>query len=253
MPLPGYLERKDNIMNEVDESDKQDEPVFLKPCNSWTTILFFYKLSVPTVKECARLGIHPNFVTVTGMLFTLLNIALLLLAPAWILTPLFSAFIFTTYWLLDHVDGELARLTGKTSKTGAFLDMIGDKAGKVGTLLAFCMGPLRHQGMMIPALVLVVLHYGSHWFVNYHLGQIYSMESFFQTDRKYLGFFTSFEECLLMLVVAPLFYNAHAILALWTLAIALFLVDALVFPGGSNLPDTEQPREDKQASGESEE
>ncbi len=217
--------------------DNSKESIYVKPCNAWTSTLFFYKLAVPLTRACAKIGIHPNVITVLRTLLAVSNVALLFLAPGWIFTPLCSSFIFAFSWLLDRVDGQLARLTGKTSKVGAFLDDVVDRGEKVLVLFAFAVGPMRYQGMMIPALVLILLHYGGHWFVNYHLGKLYNQDSFFQTDKKYLGFFTSFEECLVMLVVAPLFYNAYSILALWVLAMALFWVDSLVFPGGSNLPD----------------
>ncbi len=72
------------------------------------------------VRPLARLGMTPNQVTAVSLLLALGAGALFALggAPAihW------AAGLFVLARLLDHFDGELARLTGKTSRFGYYFD-----------------------------------------------------------------------------------------------------------------------------------
>ncbi len=74
------------------------------------------------VRPLARLGVTPNQVTAVSLLLALGAGALFALggAPAihW------AAGLFVLARFLDHFDGELARLTGKTSRFGYYFDYI---------------------------------------------------------------------------------------------------------------------------------
>ena len=69
------------------------------------------------VKQCARSGVTPNVVTLTGLALMLLSCALF--SQGFFLAGLASGWLMT---LLDTVDGKLARVTLKSSRLGHILD-----------------------------------------------------------------------------------------------------------------------------------
>lgn len=71
----------------------------------------------------ARAGVTPNQLTVTGTVISSAT-ALILIPAGWLLTAL-AALVFTV--LADSLDGTLARLTGRESTFGAFLDSTLDR------------------------------------------------------------------------------------------------------------------------------
>ncbi|MCV9947471.1 CDP-alcohol phosphatidyltransferase family protein [Rhizobium sp. BT-175] len=85
-------------------------------------------------KPLAAAGIHPNYVTLTGALFALFAVLLFLDGRA---LPLAAGGVC---WLiggiLDEADGEVARLQGKESTFGSWLDLTLDRVLDAAMLLA---------------------------------------------------------------------------------------------------------------------
>ncbi len=89
------------------------------------------------VRPLARLGVTPNTITFLGLLISLVG-----------------AYIFYTgdqFWaavallfgsLIDALDGTLARMTGKTSRFGAFLDSTLDRISDGAVLFGIALGGL---------------------------------------------------------------------------------------------------------------
>ena len=71
---------------------------------------------------CMKLGITPDQVTLISVLVGWAS-AVLFAVPSRV-TVLLAALGLELYYILDSVDGQLARITGKTSKTGAFFDIL---------------------------------------------------------------------------------------------------------------------------------
>ncbi len=71
----------------------------------------------PLVRFCTRWRIHPNAVTVLGVVLTFAAVPLF--AAGWFWTGLALAYAMT---ILDSVDGKVARLTLTASKLGDILD-----------------------------------------------------------------------------------------------------------------------------------
>jgi len=77
------------------------------------------------------LPIHPNAVTVTAILFSIAGFA------AFLYSELLIGFgFFVLAFLLDAVDGAIARAKGLVSKKGAFLDGISDRLVEFFLILA---------------------------------------------------------------------------------------------------------------------
>ncbi len=89
-------------------------------------------------KTFGRTGISPNYLTVSGSLLNLVA-AILIVSDHWFS----AATIFLIGSLLDSLDGAVAKVTGKETKFGAFLDSTLDRVS---------------EGFVIAALGIVFAH-----------------------------------------------------------------------------------------------
>lgn len=74
------------------------------------------------VRPLARTPIHPNHLTVASLAVGLAAAALFAQGDAGYAN--WGAVAFMTAAFMDHTDGELARMTGKTSRFGHYLDLV---------------------------------------------------------------------------------------------------------------------------------
>lgn len=91
----------------------------------------------PIIQGLVRKGVGPNAITIAGFLVVAGSCALIL-GEFWLL----SWFVFTIGSLSDMLDGSVARLSGKASAFGAFLDSTLDRLaeglvlGSIGIVFA---------------------------------------------------------------------------------------------------------------------
>lgn len=103
----------------------------------------------------ARTGLSPNFWTIVGLVFAFasaiiygMNIEFALILGGGLL--LISGFF-------DIVDGQVARVTQKTSKKGGFLDSIFDKIAEVIIFLGILIGGFAEPYLVFLAITLSLL------------------------------------------------------------------------------------------------
>ncbi len=107
---------------------------------------------VPIARAMGRLGIHPNTITILG---------LLLQASVGVVFGL--GHITLGGWLLlivapvDALDGALARALGKQSRFGAFLDSTLDRLSDAALILGFTAHYLRQGASTVVMLLLISL------------------------------------------------------------------------------------------------
>ncbi|GEM_PF-1091780 len=104
--------------------------------------------------------LSPNAVTVLSFLFALVSAYLFYRGETLFLVA--GAFVYEFGFILDTVDGKLARLTGKSSTTGAFLDVYLDNISVFVNLFALVMGRFLISGEMkylIAGLVYLFVHF----------------------------------------------------------------------------------------------
>jgi CDP-diacylglycerol---glycerol-3-phosphate 3-phosphatidyltransferase len=108
-------------------------------------------LASRSVTRLARTGITPNVLTATGVSLCL---AAAVLVPfenhGKLLFYWLAAGVFVVGSLLDILDGALARVGGKTTPFGAFIDSTTDRVG---------------EGAMLAAIALVFSRHGNEWAV----------------------------------------------------------------------------------------
>ncbi len=80
------------------------------------------KILYPIAKKLASIGLSPNVITVIGLLFSILY-----LASMYVEKIELAVFFILTSGVMDALDGAVAKVTGKTTKLGAFLDSTIDR------------------------------------------------------------------------------------------------------------------------------
>jgi phosphatidylglycerophosphate synthase len=103
---------------------------------------------------CLRLGLGPDQVTILGAGFGAAAVVLLFLPLGW--WSLLAGLALQIGYLLDFSDGQVARLTGRTSLAGAYLDWLTHFYIPVGAALATAASVAWSTGSF-PVLVLGVL------------------------------------------------------------------------------------------------
>ena len=95
------------------------------------------RLLGPLVRTLLRLGVSPDLVTVLGTVGVVLA-ALVCFPQGWLWQ---GALVVTVFVLSDMLDGQMAKVSGKASAWGAFLDSTSDRLGDAavfgGILLFF--------------------------------------------------------------------------------------------------------------------
>lgn len=85
------------------------------------TNLAYRRISVPIAKKMSKKRISPNFVTILAFIIGLTS------AIAIFYNVILSVVLIFISQILDCVDGDLARMSGKTSAKGAYLDRLFDR------------------------------------------------------------------------------------------------------------------------------
>ncbi|WP_371744456.1 phosphatidylinositol phosphate synthase [Georgenia sp. TF02-10] len=115
----------------------------------------------PAARALVRLGVSPDAVTVAGTVAT--TVAALTLLPTGHLTA--GALVLGAVVLGDNLDGQMARLTGRTSRWGAFLDSTLDRISDAAIFSGLLLWSVHHLtgtvGAVTTALALACLVLGS--------------------------------------------------------------------------------------------
>ena len=111
----------------------------------------------PIARLLVRLGVSPDVVTIVGTLGVVLG-ALICFPQGWLWQGVLVVMIFV---ISDMIDGLMAKITGKTSNWGAFLDSTSDRLGDAavfgGILLYFV---YREDSTLWAAIALAGLVFG---------------------------------------------------------------------------------------------
>ncbi len=81
------------------------------------------KLLTPIAKALSRSGVSPNVITSIGLILSMIYALVIYLTR----NPLVGVLIIAISSFMDALDGEVARVLGKASPLGAFLDSSFDR------------------------------------------------------------------------------------------------------------------------------
>ena len=106
-------------------------------------------------KGFASTGLSPNFWTSVGLGFALLSAVVYGLGIEFGL--IVGGILLLVSGFFDMVDGQVARVTGKTSKKGSYLDSIFDKIAEVAIFLGILVGGYAEPYLVFLAITLSLL------------------------------------------------------------------------------------------------
>jgi phosphatidylglycerophosphate synthase len=137
--------------------------------------LIFLPLVKAIASGLSKIGVTPNIATFLMLFFAILSLISLGIFKNLLL---FSIFVFTT-GIFDGVDGAIARLTDKSTKSGAFLDSTMDRVSEfiifMGLLL-YCWNELIY---LIDMKFIVTISFFSSLMISYSRARA---ENFFKGD-----------------------------------------------------------------------
>ena len=114
----------------------------------------------PIARLLVRLGVSPDVVTIVGTLGVALG-ALICFPQGWLWQ---GVLVVTIFVISDMIDGLMAKITGKASNWGAFLDSTSDRLGDAavfgGVLLYFV---YRESSTLWAGIALAIIAAGLHW------------------------------------------------------------------------------------------
>lgn len=106
-------------------------------------------------KAFAYTGLSPNFWTFIGLLFALASAVVYGMGIEFGL--IIGGVLLLISGFFDMVDGQVARITGKTSKKGSYLDSMFDKIAEVAIFLGLLIGGYAEPYLVMLAITLSLL------------------------------------------------------------------------------------------------
>lgn len=106
-------------------------------------------------KAFASTGLSPNFWTLAGLVFALASALVYGLSIEFGL--IIGGILLLVSGFFDMVDGQVARVTGKTSQKGSYLDSMFDKIAEVAIFLGLLVGGYAEPYLVMLAITLSLL------------------------------------------------------------------------------------------------
>ena len=106
-------------------------------------------------KGFASTGLSPNFWTLVGLVFALVSAMVYGLGIEYGLV--IGGVLLLVSGFFDMVDGQVAKVTGKTSKKGGYLDSMFDKIAETAIFLGILVGGYAEPYLVLLAITLSLL------------------------------------------------------------------------------------------------
>ena len=115
----------------------------------------------PTLEKIGRgfasTGLSPNFWTAVSLAFALVAATIYALDGAVEFGLILGGILLLISGFFDMVDGQVARVTGKTSPKGSYLDSMFDKIAEVAIFLGILIGGYAEPYLVLLAITLSLL------------------------------------------------------------------------------------------------
>ena len=108
-------------------------------------------------KGFASTGLSPNFWTAVGLVIALLSAVVYGMGTEIQNGLIIGGILLLVSGFFDMVDGQVARVTGKTSKKGSYLDSMFDKISEVAIFLGILVGGYAEPYLVMLAITLSLL------------------------------------------------------------------------------------------------
>jgi len=106
-------------------------------------------------KGFASTGLSPNFWTCVGLVFALISAVVYGIGIEFGL--IIGGILLLVSGFFDMVDGQVAKVTGKTSKKGSYFDSMSDKIAEVAIFLGILIGGYAEPYLVLLAITLSLL------------------------------------------------------------------------------------------------
>lgn len=113
--------------------------------DSWYSVSVLRRLSTPLTAFAVRHGWSPNAITLISLLVGIGAAALFAVGQRWALV--LGALALQVSLVIDCSDGEVARYTGRFSRTGAWLDAVTDRVKEFAAYAGLAMGAALVAGV----------------------------------------------------------------------------------------------------------
>ncbi|NQT90952.1 MAG: CDP-alcohol phosphatidyltransferase family protein, partial [Candidatus Omnitrophica bacterium] len=118
------------------------EKAYKKTRHNWYALNVTHRCSILIVKLIYKRDISPDFITLLSIISGLIACAFFLLAGPF--SCLIGALFLQGFYILDAVDGQLARAQGRPSTTGAYFDYISNHIVHSLVFITIGLGLYRH-------------------------------------------------------------------------------------------------------------
>lgn len=160
------------------------------PLKSWWALIGVLPLVRPlTMLVVNYTAITPNMITVSSIIFRL--VTAVSFATGTSKGYIFGAMAYYIAYLLDCMDGAVARLRKMSSEFGRFLDHIGDLAGDflILSVLAFTNGML-----LTPMVVGLLFMHLADCYINYLAGTICQTSTPYRSSFPLINLFNNYRD-----------------------------------------------------------
>lgn len=118
-----------------------------------TNLWFIHPVSRNLARGLAKFGIHPNVVSIAGLLCGILAALFYFFYETF--TNVLAGFLLMVLWhILDGADGQLARMTDKATMTGKIIDGIADYSVFIAVTLSISIAAYPEVGPIIIPILL---------------------------------------------------------------------------------------------------
>ena len=128
---------------------------FIKKDDSWTSILFSDPFSIPLTRFLSKFKrIHPNHITIIALIPAFIAVYFFIRGQLF-----YGAIFYLLNFIIDGIDGKLARLTKKFSKHGATLDYYTDRIRNFALYFSFWYSQYYLHGQWLFGGGIIFAHY----------------------------------------------------------------------------------------------
>jgi Family of unknown function (DUF5941)/CDP-alcohol phosphatidyltransferase len=154
---PGSKEDAEGAARELEsyDEDRARLEAAVKAQDGFFTTFFVSSYSKYVARAAARRGLTPNQITVLSMCVGIAAAALFALGHRWSLVA--GAVLLQVAFMLDCVDGQLARYTRTFSRFGAWLDSVFDRGKEYLVYAGLAIGSVRGFGTNVWTLAAAAL------------------------------------------------------------------------------------------------
>jgi phosphatidylglycerophosphate synthase len=147
------MKRKKSILKRIYTEGPGED--FIKKEDSWTSIIFSDPFSIPLARFLSKFkSVYPNHITIIALIPAFIAVYFFFRGQL-----MYGAFFFLLNFIIDGIDGKLARLTKKYSKHGVALDYHTDRIRNFALFFSLWYSQYYLHGQWLTGGAIIFVHY----------------------------------------------------------------------------------------------